>query len=762
MSANAPIIFTAVDATAQAFNSVRGRLNSLGESVVSVRGLIGALTAAFGVGTFAAGIKSAAEAADAAAKMGDRFGIATQTVVGLKHAAELAGASQQAVATGMRQMADLAYKAASGNAEAKRTLELLNIDAERFIRMPMDQQFNTIIDALHKTENATLRNALARESLGKGAGELMGLVAEGSDAIRQATKDTEAWGLALSRIDAAKIELANDAVTRAKAAVQGIFTQIALQASPAIKAIADAFSDAAAESRGFRDHVESGMRSIVSAVGYVANVIQGLRFAWEAAKFAVATFAEFATLAIGKAANALLGAIQLMTQGLGLLANVVYGTRFAWVALTVVVAEFADFAVRALASVAQSVSESKIAEWAQHLPGPLGLAARAIRATAISATDTLNSFGESTRNTADALKANLDRIANEGLPKDKMVAAVAELRAEVTAFFGDVSTSFGNVAADIKANMDAIAEQGLPRDKIIAAFDQMKALIDEKAKEIAEQRAKFNSETVGELPQLHDDTKFRQDLAQRMAAIMESNMHELTVIEHQYTQKQNVLDIALEKKLLTEQEHEYQSLLLKQKMEQEKTKIEDAEYKKRWGIANVYRQLDLNSAAFFLSQMANMMQSKNRQMFEIGKAAAIGETVIQTYRAAQGAYAALAPIPIVGPALGIAAAAAAIVSGMARVQSIRSQSFGSTGGATPTFDASPNTGLPTINTPSQPEPPQLSTAQGVQQATPARNITLNLSFQGSGRYTQEEIRDALIPALNEALGDGANLQVNQS
>lgn len=55
-----------------------------------------------------------------------------------------------------------------------------------------------------------------------------------------------------------------------------------------------------------------------------------------------------------------------------------------------------------------------------------------------------------------------------------------------------------------------------------------------------------------------------------------------------------------------------------------------------------------------------------------GKAAAVTQATIDTYQAANSAYAALAGIPVVGPALGAAAAGAAIVSGIANVKSILS------------------------------------------------------------------------------------------
>ena len=54
-----------------------------------------------------------------------------------------------------------------------------------------------------------------------------------------------------------------------------------------------------------------------------------------------------------------------------------------------------------------------------------------------------------------------------------------------------------------------------------------------------------------------------------------------------------------------------------------------------------------------------------------GKALAIASTLIQTYQSAQSSYASLAPIPVVGPALGVAAAGAAVFAGMKQIQNIK-------------------------------------------------------------------------------------------
>jgi len=62
-----------------------------------------------------------------------------------------------------------------------------------------------------------------------------------------------------------------------------------------------------------------------------------------------------------------------------------------------------------------------------------------------------------------------------------------------------------------------------------------------------------------------------------------------------------------------------------------------------------------------------------KEFFLLQKAAAIATTIISTYEAAQKAYSSMVGIPYVGPALGIAAAAAAVAGGMARVGVILAQ-----------------------------------------------------------------------------------------
>ncbi len=161
----------------------------------------------------------------------------------------------------------------------------------------------------------------------------------------------------------------------------------------------------------------------------------------------------------------------------------------------------------------------------------------------------------------------------------------------------------------------------------------------------------------------------------------------------------------------------------------------------------------LNYAGAGAGAMANILQnlyvatgSKHRAMFEAMKAFSIAETIIQTYRAAQGAYAAYANIPGIGPVLGAAAAAAAIVSGIARVNAIKNTKPGAATG--------------TINAKGKANPPYKGGSanaypvpQSHEQALPTQNITVIIHNPLSQQNWAEIAESEIIPAINDAVGN---------
>lgn len=84
----------------------------------------------------------------------------------------------------------------------------------------------------------------------------------------------------------------------------------------------------------------------------------------------------------------------------------------------------------------------------------------------------------------------------------------------------------------------------------------------------------------------------------------------------------------------------------------------------------VINQARVQAGTQALNALSSLQNSKSKELAAVGKAAAIAQATISTYQGATGAFAALSPIPFVGPALAAAAAAAIITAGLANVSRI--------------------------------------------------------------------------------------------
>lgn len=116
-------------------------------------------------------------------------------------------------------------------------------------------------------------------------------------------------------------------------------------------------------------------------------------------------------------------------------------------------------------------------------------------------------------------------------------------------------------------------------------------------------------------------------------------------------------------------------------------------------------------------QLSQLTQSKNAEMKAIGKAASGVQIAIKTAEGATGAYAALAGIPIVGPALGMAAAGAVIAYGAEReAQVLAAAKGGLVTGGVPGVDS-----VPALLTPGELVAPKKNFDEVVDSVAKSRN-----------------------------------------
>lgn len=104
--------------------------------------------------------------------------------------------------------------------------------------------------------------------------------------------------------------------------------------------------------------------------------------------------------------------------------------------------------------------------------------------------------------------------------------------------------------------------------------------------------------------------------------------------------------------------------------EQQRTKARQQETSRQLGMA----ASGFGSMASIADSFYQLSGKKSKEAFVAYQVMKSGETVISTADAAMKAYSAMASIPYVGPALGVAAAAAAVAAGAVQLQSIWSTS----------------------------------------------------------------------------------------
>ena len=629
---------TAKDKTKSAFRTVRKNLNSLSKNVASTKvGLAGLA----GVGLFGVAIKRSLELNDALAKTADKLGINTQALAGLHHAGELTGVGQNAMNKGLQNMIRTIRDASNGMAAYSRSYEELGLNVQDLQNMSPEQQFATVAESINKVENNTRKLGIAYDIFGGKGTAILNTLALGKEGLAETAQEAIDLGIAMSRVDAAKIEAANDSIHRSKQAVLGVGNTITVQLAPYITAMSDKFVEAAKSSGGWKEQILGGIESVAMGVAYVGNIIKGLEFAWTGVKLAVAFVAESVLVQLDKMTQPIRGLIEL-------------------------------------------------------IPG-----------------------------LSDKTKAGFNVLS-------------------------EAAAKAGERTAKIKADLDNIAREGLPADKVSAFFTEVKAKAEEAGQAVANSRtAMIGGGDGGESTTVIPGSEKLQGELDRLNSSLLS-------VEERETQswfkRQEILDNALSNKLLSEENHK----ALTEKLEASHLKKLSSVKKKGLTDLEKFNAKSWSGQAAHLAGSLMSMTAEagkhSKTMFKINKAASLVNAVINTYTGVTKSLSAY-PYP-----WNLAMAAGSLAAGMAQVRAIKSQQFGgggssgastiprAGGGAASVGQASPQTNDVSL-------PASAQNPNGAQGPAKVIDITLN----GAG-YSKEGVRE-LIEQIDEELGDGVKLGV---
>jgi len=109
--------------------------------------------------------------------------------------------------------------------------------------LTLGERIVTIQQAIDRPIPEAERAGVASRVFGDRAGVIIRRL--DSDVIRQAAQDVADFGVAVSGVDADRIEVANDALSRLGLVWTGLGNRLAAAAAPALQAVADARAEAA-------------------------------------------------------------------------------------------------------------------------------------------------------------------------------------------------------------------------------------------------------------------------------------------------------------------------------------------------------------------------------------------------------------------------------------------------------------------------------------------------------------------------------------
>jgi len=337
-------------------------------------------------------------------------------------------------------------------------------------------------------------------------------------------------------------------------------------------------------------------------------------------------------------------------------------------------------------------------------------------------------------------EAALIRAANEkrAAAMQKVRAkAQEEIAAETYKRWQDQMRAHLKIVADLRqTDFDNATQQGAELRGLFEADQKQK--LDAEIQSGEQMRELFERNKQEEIDKY---AAFSQRLTENL-------MTEQEQLRFHYEQDFNTLNDANAKKYLSNVRYYELMGRLVQKYEKDTVKDKSHTTKKLQDLVDGSAKGELAAMAGLAAMGIPLMESKSRKMFEIGKTAAYANAVLNTAHAVTSALA-VQPFPV-----GMALAAVAAAAGAVQIGTIKAQTFtggGSASGTIGTFSANPSTGLPESPTGSGFDAPV--SPLGTSTVT-RRALNLNIQFVGSGRYTQEEIRDSLIPALREAIDDG--------
>lgn len=250
----------------------RGDAAGLGAHIrAALLPVAGALTAAFSATALWQGVRQGAQEIDAVAKSARAVG---GSIGGFRALELAAGESGVAVGTLREQVQNMDRQIAAGRADA--ALRALGFEAGKLAALDVDSRMATLADRIKELGLDTGSTLAILQQFGVENRDMALLMMQGGAAIRAARGDVESYGMALSKVDSAAVEQANDRIGRLSLVWQYLRQELATGVFPVLGELAQRFTDSLREGGYLREVIDTLTGALGNAATIVGAVVKGV------------------------------------------------------------------------------------------------------------------------------------------------------------------------------------------------------------------------------------------------------------------------------------------------------------------------------------------------------------------------------------------------------------------------------------------------------------------------------------------------------
>lgn len=440
-------------------------------------------------------------AVDNLAKTSDRLGTATENLQAFRHAAELTGATSRTLDMGLQRMTRRIAEAAQGTGAARDAIRELGLEASELGALSIDDQFIAISEAMQQVKNSGDQVRLTQKLFDSEGVALVNTLRLGREGLEAARRELDEFGVSISRVDAAKVERANDAMARLRQVIGGISNRLAVELAPMIEHATNRLIDMARSGDLVGKTVKSSMDFVAGIGSVIQNVIHAVKIGVNALGAGVS--------AVGFTFASVIESARKLLNGFQDVSKIVFNNfdkfaRTAFRAAEVYLIDFLQEATTRLRGFQETFMD--LGRTLSNVPGLQAFGAA------------LTSFGAS----ADAFSAKLQRSrASRQREIAGLVTDVADASGQIAKAWekamsdqteGSVAMvrdTFGELFKETTDKLEKLSEKGFPGLGLIESIQGIGANVDAELSEL-EKKIKERS---AEIPEINVPVKLSLETA---------------------------------------------------------------------------------------------------------------------------------------------------------------------------------------------------------------------------------------------------------